>query len=134
MKIKISGPFGHIGSYMIDKIQTDNRFKTVILIYNFQTQRFGSYLNLKKNKFKLIDKDINDLNFKGLKGKYDFFIHLAAITNAAESFKIKDLINSNNFGGTKKVVDFCKKKKCTSYFSLIHKCLWQKIFNNKLFK
>ena len=110
MKIIISGPFGHIGSYLIDKIQTDNRFKTVILIDNFQTQRFGSYLNLKKNKFKLIDKDINDVNFKSLKGKYDFFIHLAAITNAAESFKIKDLINSNNFGGTKKVVDFCKKK------------------------
>ena len=101
MKIIISGPFGHIGSYLIDKIQTDNRFKTVILIDNFQTQRFGSYLNLKKNKFKLIDKDINDVNFKSLRDKYDFFIHLAAITNAAESFKIKDLINSNNFGGTK---------------------------------
>ena len=38
------------------------------------------------------------LNLINNRDKYDFFIHLAAITNAAESFKIKDLINSNNFG------------------------------------
>lgn len=110
MKIIISGSFGHIGSYLIDRFQADNRFKSIILIDNFQTQRFGSYLKLKKNKFQLIDRNINDINFKNFKGRYDFFIHLAAITNAAESFKIKDLINKNNFGGTKKVVNFCKKK------------------------
>ena len=110
MKIIISGSFGHIGSYLIDRLQTDNRFKSIILIDNFQTQRFGSYLKLKKKKFQLIDKNINDINFKNFKERYDFFVHLAAITNAAESFKIKDLINKNNFGGTKKVVNFCKKK------------------------
>ena len=51
MKIIISGSFGHIGSYLIDRLQADSRFKSIILIDNFQTQRFGSYLKLKKINF-----------------------------------------------------------------------------------
>lgn len=116
MKIIISGSFGHIGSYLIEKLENDKRFKSIILIDNFQTQRFTSYLKLRKNKFKLIDQNINDLDFKILDGNYDFFVHLAAITNAAESFKIKGLIHRNNYGGTKRIVDFCKKKKIPLIF------------------
>lgn len=116
MKIIISGSFGHIGSYLIERIQNDKKFESITLIDNFQTQRFTSYLKLKKNKFKLIDQSINDFNFNDLNENYDLFIHLAAITNAAESFKIKKLIHKNNFGGTKKVVDFCKKKKIPLIF------------------
>ena len=116
MKIIISGSFGHIGSFLIEKLQNDKRFKSITLIDNFQTQRFTSYLKLKKSKFKLVDQNINHLNFKLLNENYDFFIHLAAITNAAESFRIKKLIHKNNFGGTKKVVDFCKRKKIPLIF------------------
>ncbi len=116
MKIIISGSFGHIGSYLIEKLQNDKRFKLITLIDNFHTQRFTSYLKLKKNKFRFIDQNINDLNFKNLNDDYDFFLHLAAITNAAESFKIRKLIHKNNFGGTKKVVEFCKKKKVPLIF------------------
>ena len=48
MKIIISGSFGHIGSYLIEKLENDKRFKSIILIDNFQTQRFTSYLKTKK--------------------------------------------------------------------------------------
>ena len=48
MKIIISGSFGHIGSFLIEKLQNDKRFKSITLIDNFQTQRFTSYLKLKK--------------------------------------------------------------------------------------
>ena len=110
MKIIISGAFGHIGSFLIEKFQKNKKIKSILLIDNFYTQRFSSYLKLKKNKIKLIDKDLNNFNLNNIKGKYDLFIHLSAVTNASESFKIKDFVYSNNLGGTKKVVEFCKKR------------------------
>ena len=110
MNIIISGAFGHIGSFLIDKFEKDKRIKNILLIDNFLTQRYSSYLRLNKKKFELIDKDLRDINFKKIKKKYDIFIHLAAITNAAESFQIKNKLKKNNFGATKKIVDYCKIK------------------------
>ena len=119
MKIIISGAFGHIGSFLINKFKNYKqgllfckplKIKKVLLIDNFSTQRYSSYLKLNKKKFELIDKDLNQINLKLIKKKYDVFIHLAAITNAAESFKIKNQLKKNNLGCTKKVVDYCKSK------------------------
>ncbi len=110
MKIIISGAFGHIGSYLIEKFQKNKKIESILLIDNFYTQRFNSYLKLNKKKIELIDKDINNFDLNLIKKKYDCFIHLSAITNAAESFKIKKKLFSNNLGGTKRVVEFCKKK------------------------
>ena len=110
MKIIISGAFGHIGSYLIEKFQKNKKIKSILLIDNFYTQRFNSYLKLNKKKIELIDKDINNFDLNSINEKYDCFIHLSAITNATESFKIKKKLFSNNLGGTKKVVEFCKKK------------------------
>lgn len=110
MKIIISGAFGHIGSYLIEKFQKNKKVKSILIIDNFYTQRFNSYLKLNKKKIELIDKDINYFDLNSINKKYDCFIHLSAITNAAESFKIKKELFSNNLGGTKKVVEFCKKK------------------------
>lgn len=116
MKIIISGAFGHIGSFLIKKFVNDKNIKKLLLLDNFITQRYSSYININKKNIKLIDQDINKFNFQSIKGKYDLFIHLAAITNAAESFKIKNLIHYNNFGGTKRVVDFCRKRKIPLIF------------------
>jgi len=110
MNIIISGAFGHIGSFLIDKFKKDKKIKNVLLIDNFLTQRYSPYLKLDKKKFELIDKDVRDINFKKITKKYNIFIHLAAITNAAESFKIKNQLKKNNFGATKKIVNFCKIK------------------------
>lgn len=109
MKLIISGAFGHIGSFVLKKFINNPNIKEILLLDNFSTQRYNSYLNLKKKKISLIDKDINKIDFHKIKKKYDIFIHLSAITNAAESFKIKEKLKKNNFGGTKKVVDYCKK-------------------------
>ncbi len=108
MNIIISGSFGHIGSFLIKKFQNDKKIKNILLIDNFSTQRFSSYLKLDKEKFQLIDEDLSKMNLNKIKKKYHIFIHLAAITNATESFKIKKKLKINNFGCTKKVVKFCK--------------------------
>lgn len=116
MNIIISGAFGHIGSFLIDKFKKNKKIKNVLLIDNFLTQRYSPYLKLDKKKFELIDKDVRDINFNKITKNYDIFIHLAAITNAAESFKIKDKLKKNNLGATKKVVNYCKLKKLKLIF------------------
>lgn len=110
MNIIISGAFGHIGSFLINKFKNDKKIKNILLIDNFLTQRYSSYLKLNKKKFELVDKDVRDVDFKKIKKKYDIFIHLAAITNAAESFQIRNKLKRNNFGATKKIVNYCKIK------------------------
>jgi len=110
MNIIISGAFGHIGSFLINKFKNDKKIKNILLIDNFLTQRYSSYLKLNKKKFELVDKDLRDVDFKKIKKKYDIFIHLAAITNAAESFQIRNKLKRNNFGATKKIVNYCKIK------------------------
>ena len=69
MNIIISGALGHIGSYLINKFQEDKKIKNVLLIDNFSTQRYSSYLNLNKKKFQLIDHDIRNVNFFKIKKK-----------------------------------------------------------------
>ena len=116
MNIIISGAFGHIGSYILNKLILDRDIKRILILDNFTTQRYTSFLKLNKKKLNLIDEDLVDFNFNLIKGKYDIFLHLSAITNASESFKIKKKIIDNNLGVTKKVVKFCKKKKIRLIF------------------
>ncbi len=116
MNIIITGALGHIGSYLIKKFSNDRKINKIVLIDNFYTQRYFSYLNINKKKISLIDSDVRDVNFNKLGKKFDFFIHLSAITNAAESFKIKKKLKNNNLNGTKKVVEFCKKTKIKLIF------------------
>ena len=50
MRVIISGAFGHIGSFLIDKFKKDNKIKKILLIDNFATQRYSVYLKLKKKE------------------------------------------------------------------------------------
>ena len=55
----------------------------------------------------MLDVSKDDLN-KIVK-KSDLILHLAAITNAEGSFKIKNKVFKNNFQSTKKIADLCAK-------------------------
>ena len=66
MRVIISGAFGHIGSFLINKFQKDNRIKKILLIDNFTTQRYPVFLKLKKKKFELIDENLEKMNFHQL--------------------------------------------------------------------
>ena len=50
MKILITGACGHIGSYLIEKINKIKKIKKVYLIDNFNSQRYQALFNLKKKK------------------------------------------------------------------------------------
>lgn len=116
MKILVTGALGHIGSKLIHSIKP-GQFEEVRLIDNLSTQRYASLFNLPQQvNFKFFEDDIctAKLNqyFKGI----NTVIHLAAITDAASSFKNSKLVERVNFFGTKKVVDACLSNNCKLLF------------------
>jgi len=114
MNIIITGPLGHIGSSLIEKLPKIKNLKKVYLIDNASSNNLNVLFNLnsKKIKFKFICKDLtNKKILSSIKDKINVVIHLASITNAEQSFKIKKKLYKNNYGVFKNVVDFCKKKK-----------------------
>ncbi len=116
MKILITGALGHIGSKLIHSLKP-GQFEEVRLIDNLSTQRYASLFNLPERvKFKFFEKDICtadlDKYFKGI----DVVIHLAAITDAAVSFKNPKQVERVNFYGTEKVAKACIRNKCKLIF------------------
>ena len=110
MNILVTGGLGHIGSKLIDDFSNSIKIKKIIVIDNLSTNRYSSLFNLNKKKFQFIFEDIKKLNLKEIIQNHDIdiIIHLAAITDAASSFKIKSKLFHNNFGITKKVIDSIK--------------------------
>lgn len=102
MKILITGGCGHLGSFLIRKLSENHE---CIVVDDLSTQRFCSLFNL-KNKIKFLNKDIDDIDFFDLKN-IDIVIHLAAVTDAANSFKNKEELESVNIQKTKKLIDKC---------------------------
>ena len=109
MKLLITGACGHIGSYLIEQVHKIKKIKEVILIDNFNAQRYNSLFNLnKKLKFSFfnIDLSINRLdNFK----KVNYVIHCASHTNAQGSFSIKKEMFRNNISCMKNIINYCKR-------------------------
>lgn len=117
MKIIISGALGHIGSYLIRRLPEYFLNNEFLLLDNFLTQRYCSLFDLNHNiKYKFLEADITQLDLSNLIEEGDVIIHLAAITDAANSFNKKEETEKNNFISTKKIADMCMKKKA----KLIH--------------
>jgi nucleoside-diphosphate-sugar epimerase len=117
MRLVITGGLGHIGSGLLAQINTFTEITEVLVIDNLSSNKLYVLFN-KKNKMPIqfIEGDIIRLNLDKILKKNDILIHLAAITNAAESFKNKDEIFYNNFLSTKKIADIAHKKKLKCIF------------------
>ena len=117
MNILITGGFGHLGSALIEKFINNKKIKKIFIIDNFLTQRFCSFIKVKKEKIIFFDEDLNQFSFTKIKTKINYAIHLAAITNAEKSIGKEKEIKKNNLYGTKKIVNFCKDKKTHLIFA-----------------
>ena len=109
MKIVVTGALGHIGSYLIRYLAEKELAHDIILIDDLSTQRYSSLFNLKASAtYRFIDGNLLKLDlheaFKGV----DTVIHLAAVTDAASSFNIKDKVKQN-LSLTEKVAEACCK-------------------------
>lgn len=106
----ITGPLGHIGSKFIHNSNDNSNIGTIVLLDNFATLRYPSLFNLPSHKkFKFIEADILTYNFEDTLKDIDIVLHLAAITDAANSFEIEDKVMKVNFEGTRRVADACAK-------------------------
>ena len=115
MNIVITGCLGHIGSSLLESLNKINNLRNVYLIDSLRSNNINVLFNLKIKKgikIKFIKADLlNKRVLNNIGNKIDLVIHLASITNAAESFSIKKILFENNFGIFKNVVNFCIKKK-----------------------
>jgi len=111
MKILITGGLGHIGSYILENINKIKILKKIYIIDNLSTQRYCSLFDLPKTKKKIffLQKDLSLKNSLNNFLSVDAVIHLASITDAEASIKIKKKIYKNNLGIFENILKYCKK-------------------------
>ena len=111
MNFIITGALGHIGSKLIIDLPKYFPKAKFHLIDDLSSQRYSSLFNLpKNNNYNFIQGDINRINISKIIKTNSIVIHLAAITNAQESFNNKNLIEKNNYQSTKRISNLCIKK------------------------
>ncbi len=116
----VSGGLGHIGSSLITKLLGSGH--RVIVVDDLSTQRFSSLFGKFHNKNfyfindtlqsklvvheikKILDKTSNNL---------DAVVHLAAQTNAADSFDREAELKKNNIEATHAAIDISNAANCT---------------------
>ena len=113
MKIVITGALGHIGSGVLRKIPEAFPNSEIIMIDNLLTQRYASLFNLPiDGYYRFHEADILTTDLKPIFDGADVVLHLAAITDATNSFQNREQVETVNYEGTVKVAEICKELDC----------------------
>ncbi|MBI2822488.1 MAG: NAD(P)-dependent oxidoreductase [Acidobacteria bacterium] len=116
MKIAVTGALGHIGSRFIHNLQPGD-YEEVLLLDNLHTQRFCSLFNLPHGvPFHFVQDDVCAANLESHFRDKETVIHLAAVTDAEQSFDRKDEVERVNFEGTRRVAEACAACGCKLIF------------------
>lgn len=108
MKLFITGALGHIGSRLIREAPGYLPSPEFVMIDNLSTQRYPSLFALPSTAaYRFIEGDVLDADLPSLMAGADAVIHLAAITDAAGSFQMREKVEYVNFNATKKVAESC---------------------------
>jgi len=117
MKIVVTGALGHIGSRLIRELPTMFPEAEIVLIDNLSTQRYCSLFNLSvSGQYYFLEADVLTADLTSIFDGATAVVHLAAITDATNSFKIKETVERVNFTGTERVVKACRKVDCALIF------------------
>jgi nucleoside-diphosphate-sugar epimerase len=82
----------------------------LVLLDNLSTQRYSSLYDLPLNsKYSFIEADVIDFEFRRILNQDDIIIHLAAMTDAANSFKNAKLVENNNYRATENAAQACAR-------------------------
>ena len=112
MNLLITGGCGHIGSYLAENLNKIKKIKKTYIIDNLKTTQISSLFNThKKNNLKFYIKDLTNKNTLNKFKNINYVIHLASMTNAAGSFKVKKEMYRNNLTCMKNIINYCIKNK-----------------------
>ena len=108
MKLLVTGGAGHIGSYLIRELGNQLSITEITIIDNFNSTSIQSILNLDTTyPLRLIEKDLSEVNNKTFHNdyKFDYLIHLAAMTNSTRIQSNPKKYSNYNLELTKKSVE-----------------------------
>lgn len=110
MRILITGALGHIGSRLIRDLPSLFNGMEIRMIDNLCTQRYSSLMNLpRRATYRFVEGDVLETELSPLLEGVDAVVHLAAITDAAGSFQIREKVEHVNFNATRRVAEACLK-------------------------
>ena len=117
MKILVTGALGHIGSRLIRELPKIFPDAKIVLIDNLSTQRYCSLFNLPDfGRYDFMEADVLSADLTPIFDRATVVVHLAAITDATNSFSIKETVERVNFTGTERVVQACQAVDCALIF------------------
>lgn len=117
MKIVVTGALGHIGSRLIRELRVDHPDAEIVLLDNMLTQRYCSLFNLPTSgRYTFLEEDVLTTDLLKVVDGADVTVHLAAITNATDSFEIRDQVMRVNLGGTERIAKACARTGCALIF------------------
>ena len=117
MKIVVTGALGHIGSRLIRELPAVFSEAEIVMIDNLSTQRYCSLFNLPSyGRYRFLETDVLTADLAPIFDGAAVVIHLAAITDAANSFQIKEKVEQVNFNGTERVAQACRQVGCALIF------------------
>lgn len=113
MKIVVTGALGHIGSRAIRDITAAFPGAEIVMIDNMLTQRYCTLFNLPDSgKYRFFETDVLTADLNPIVEGATVVIHLAAITDAASSFRNREKVENVNYNTTAKVANACMNAGC----------------------
>jgi nucleoside-diphosphate-sugar epimerase len=107
MTLVVTGALGHIGSAFIRHLRLHS-YDRVLLLDDLSSERYCSLFNLPAGvPFTFVKADIRTAQLAALFAGADVVVHLAALTNAAESASRAAEVFDVNYAGTRRVADAC---------------------------
>ena len=117
MKIVITGALGHIGSRLVRELSSVYAIDEIVLLDNLSTQRYCSLFNLPATgQYRFLEADILTADLSRIFQGATTVVHLAAITDATNSFHNKEDVHKVNFAGTERVARACQEVDCALIF------------------
>lgn len=107
-KIVVCGALGHIGSRFIRTLPDQYPGIKIVLLDNMSTQRYPSLFRLPSHgHYHFHEKDVMSADLAPLFDGADLVLQLAAITNAAGSFELREKVERENYLVTERVAQAC---------------------------
>lgn len=117
MKLVITGGLGHIGSRLIRELPEAFPLVQIVLVDNLSTQRYCSLFNLPETgHYRFLEADVLTADLPSIFDGATAVVHLAAITDATNSFANKEEVDRVNFAGTERVAQACQQVACPLIF------------------